>query len=72
MVGEAGSIAEEVERHIKDVLGAGNVNVSCRKLKKKFDTYSSFHVKVIGEEEVIRDVRCLLEGGGWMAEWMFC
>ena len=58
--------AEKVEEHIKDVLGARNINASCTKLKTKFDTYSSFRVKVTGEEEVIRDVRCLLDGeDGW-------
>ena len=45
---------------MKDVLGARNVNVHYRKLKTKFDTYSSFHAKVSSEEEVKRDVRCLL------------
>ena len=57
---------EEIEEYVKDVLRARNVNISCRKLKTKFDTYSSFHVKVTGEEEVIREVRCLLDGeDGW-------
>ena len=43
---------EEFEDHIKNVLGARNFNVNCRKVKIKFDTYSSFPVKVTDEEEV--------------------
>ena len=53
---------EEVEGHIKDVLRARNVNVSCTKLRTNFDTYFSFHGNVTGEEEVIREVRCLRDG----------
>ena len=53
---------EEVKGYMKDVFGTRNVNVNCRKLKTKFDTYSSYHVKVTGEEEGVRDVRCLLDG----------
>jgi hypothetical protein len=64
---EKDTTEEEVIEHVKEVKGDMlDMCVSVKKLKTRFDTYSSFHVKLTGSDVSVKAVRLLLDvEDGW-------